>query len=83
VSRRTSIIVGPEGTIPPDADARKRLAEIRAKAKGHEFDGRKCCPWAHGVLPGERVPLLPSAYNSNLLIVQGARIRAIETERDP
>ena len=44
-NRRTSIIVGPEGTIPSlTPDARKRLAEIRAKAKGHEFDGPENLP---------------------------------------
>src|ERR1700682_3381270 len=35
-NRRTSLIVGPEGTIPPlTPEARKRLADIAAKEKGH------------------------------------------------
>src|SRR6202047_5268786 len=39
-NRRTSIVVGPEGRIPPvTPEVRARLAEERAKAKGHEFDG--------------------------------------------
>src|SRR5437879_3014610 len=39
-NRRTSLIVGTEGTIPPlTPEARKRLAGIAAKDKGHEFDG--------------------------------------------
>src|SRR5580700_8793391 len=39
-NRRTSMIVGPEGTIPPlTPEARKRRADRLAKAKGHEFDG--------------------------------------------
>ena len=39
-NRRTSLIVGPEGTIPPMLpEARKRNAEIAARNKGHEFDG--------------------------------------------
>ena len=38
-SKRTSLIVGPEGTIPPMLpSARERNAEIAAKNKGHEFD---------------------------------------------
>jgi len=62
-------------------DARKRLAEIRAKAKGHEFDGPENLPWARGVWLGERGTALASlGYNSNLQIVQGAGYVAIETE---
>src|SRR5947199_3474070 len=39
-NRRTSLIVGPEGTIPPlMPEARKRLADRAAKENGHEFDG--------------------------------------------
>jgi hypothetical protein len=81
-SRRTSIIVGPEGTIPSlNPDARKRLAEIRAKAKGHEFDGPENLPLgARCIARVNVVPLIPSAYNSNLQIVQGAGYVAIETE---
>lgn len=81
-SRRTSIIVGPEGTIPPlTPDARKRLAEIRARAKGHEFDGPENLPLgARCIARVNVVPLIPSAYNSNLQIVQGSGYVAIETE---
>jgi hypothetical protein len=81
-SRRTSIIVGPEGTIPPfTPDARKRLAEIRANAKGHEFDGPEDLPLgARCIARVNVVPLTPSAYNSNLQIVQGPGYVAIETE---
>src|SRR6202142_2508321 len=39
-NRRTSIITGPEGNIPPlTPEARQRIAARAAKAKGHEFDG--------------------------------------------
>src|SRR5256712_10697881 len=39
-NRRPSIIVGPDGKIPPlTPEARARLAGIRAKAKGNQFDG--------------------------------------------
>lgn len=81
-SRRTSIIVGPEGTIPPlTPGARQRLAEIRAQAKGHEFDGPEMLPLgARCIARVNVVPLIPSAYNSNLQIVQGAGYVAIETE---
>jgi hypothetical protein len=81
-NRRTSIVVGPEGTIPPlTPDARKRLAERRAKAKGHEFDGPENFSLGARCIARLNVaPLLPSAYNSNLQIVQGAGYVAIETE---
>jgi len=82
-NRRTSIIVGPQGTVPPlTPDARKRLSEIRAKAKGHEFDGPENLSLGARCLarPNVGPPLLPSAYNSNLQIVQGAGYVAIETE---
>jgi hypothetical protein len=82
-NRRTSIIVGPQGTVPPlTPDARKRLAEIRAKAKGHEFDGPENLSLGARCLarPNVGPPLLPAAYNSNLQIVQGAGYVALETE---
>ncbi len=82
-NRRTSIIVGPQGTVPPlTPDARKRLAEIRAKAKGHEFDGPENLSLGARCLarPNVGPPLLPAAYNSNLQILQGAGYVAIETE---
>jgi hypothetical protein len=81
-NRRTSIIVGSEGTIPPlTPEARKRLAEIRAKAKGHEFDGPENLTLGARCIARVNVaPLIPSAYNSNLQIVQGAGYVAIETE---
>jgi hypothetical protein len=81
-NRRTSIIVGTEGTIPPlTPEARTRLAAIRAKAKGHEFDGPENLTLGARCLARPNVvPLLPTAYNSNLQIVQGAGYVAIETE---
>jgi len=82
-NRRTSLIVGPEGTIPPlTAEARKRLAESAAKEKGHEFDGPENRPLAARCLARDNVgpPLLPTRYNSNLQIVQGPGYVAIETE---
>lgn len=80
---RTSLIVGPEGTIPPlTPEARKRLAEIAAKEKGHEFDGPENRPLAARCIarPSAGPPLLPTRYNSNLQIVQGPGYVAIELE---
>jgi hypothetical protein len=81
-NRRTSIIVGAEGTIPPlTPEARARVSAIRAKAKGHEFDGpENFSLGARCIARPNVVPLLPTAYNSNLQIVQGAGYVAIETE---
>jgi len=82
-NRRTSLIVGPEGTIPPlTPEARKRLAQIAAKEKGHEFDGPENRPLAARCIarPSAGPPLLPTRYNSNLQIVQGPGYVAIEAE---
>ena len=81
-NRRTSIIVGPDGRIPPlTPEARARVTAIRAKAKGHEFDGPENFSLGARCLARPNVvPLLPTAYNSNLQIVQGPGYVAIETE---
>ena len=81
--RRTSIVVGPEGTMPAlTPEARKRIAEVAAKNKGHELDGPENRPLGARCLARANVgpPMLPSAYNSNLQIVQGAGYVAIDTE---
>src|SRR6266704_5264373 len=82
-NQRTSLIVGPEGTIPPlTPEARKRLAERAAKEKGHEFDGPENRPLGSRCLVRENAgpPLLPTRYNSNLQIVQAPGYVAIEAE---
>ena len=81
-NRRTSLITGPEGRIPPmTPEARQRLAAAAAKQKGHELDGPENRPLGARCLARQNiVPLLPSAYNSNLQIVQGPGYVAIETE---
>ena len=82
-NRRTSLLVGPEGTIPPlTPEAQKRLAERAAKEKGHEFDGPENRPLGARCLARENVgpPLLPTRYNSNLQIVQSPGYVAIEAE---
>jgi len=80
---RTSLIVGPEGTIPPlTPAARDRIASRQAKEKGHELDGPENRPLGARCLARNNVgpPLLPTRYNSNLQIVQGRGYVAIEAE---
>jgi hypothetical protein len=82
-NKRTSIIVGPDGVIPPlTPEAAKRRAEHRANAKGHQFDGPENMSLSARCIVRANVgpPLLPAAYNSNLQIVQGAGYLVIETE---
>ena len=82
-NRRTSLIVGAEGTLPPQTpEARARNAQRIAKAKGHELDAAENMTLGARCLARANVgpPLLPAAYNSNLQIVQGAGYLAIETE---
>jgi len=80
---RTSMIVGPEGTIPPQtAEARKRIADVRAAARGHEFDGAESRPLGARCLAraNNGPPLQPAGYNSNLQIIQGDGYLVIVTE---
>src|SRR5438094_9284630 len=73
-SKRTSLIVGPEGVVPPMLpSARERNAEQAAKNKGHEFDSYANRPLSERCLMGqERIPMLSGANEGNLLqIVQG------------
>jgi hypothetical protein len=74
-TRRTSLIVGPEGVVPPMLpEARKRNAERAARNKGHEFDGYENRPLSERciLLNQERIPLMPGANEGNLIqIVQG------------
>ncbi|HTB18065.1 MAG TPA: hypothetical protein VK708_08100 [Bryobacteraceae bacterium] len=82
-SIRTSLIVGPEGRIPPMIpEAVQRNAARAAANKGHEFDGpenrslgEQCIMW-----PNEGPPMLPAGYNSNLQIVQGPGYVAVMQE---
>lgn len=82
-SLRTSIIVGPEGTIPPQTpEARKRVADVRASARGHEFDGPESRPLEARCIAraNNGPPLRASGYNSNLRILQGDGYAVIEAE---
>jgi hypothetical protein len=82
-NRRTSLIVGERGTLPPMLpEARKRNDDIAAKSRGHELDGpadlslsSRCI-----VVNQESVPMLSGGYNNNLQIVQGAGVVAILNE---
>jgi hypothetical protein len=80
ISNRTSIIIGPEGQLPPLLPEAKKLQAQRSGE--HEFDGpenralsERCILW-----PGEGPPMLPQGYNANLQIVQGPGYVAIEQE---
>jgi len=70
---RTSLIIGPDGRIPPlTEEAKKRNAERSARNRGHQFDGPENRPLQERCLIyySEGPPMLPAAYNSNLQIVQ-------------
>ena len=74
-SRRTSLVVGPEGVVPAMLpQARTRNAERAARGKGHEFDSHENRPLSERclVLNQERIPLVPGANEGNLIqLVQG------------
>src|SRR5579863_979904 len=74
-NKRTSLIVGPEGRVPPMLpEARQRNAERAAKNKGHEFDSYENRPLQERciLMAQERIPMLPGAADNNLLqVVEG------------
>jgi hypothetical protein len=82
-SFRTSLIVGPEGRIPPMLpEAQKRNAERAAYQRAHQWDGpegrplsERCILWPH-----EGPPMMPVGYNGNLEIVQSPGYIAITQE---
>ena len=80
---RTSLIVGPDGRVPPfTPEAEKRNVERAARNRVHQFDGPENRPLQERCLiySTEGPPMLPSAYNSNLQIVQDAEHVAILQE---
>jgi hypothetical protein len=80
---RTSLIVGPDGRIPPfTPEAQKRNAERSARNRGHQFDGPENRPLQERCLlyASEGPPMLPWTFNSNLQIVQEAGHVAILQE---
>jgi hypothetical protein len=82
-SKRTSLIMGPDGQIPPLLpEAQKRQADRTAANRGHQWDGpenrglsERCILW-----PNEGPPMLQAGYNSNLQIVQGPGYVAVLQE---
>jgi hypothetical protein len=74
-SRRTSLVIGPDGVVPPMLpQARERNAARAAALKGREFDSHEQRPLSERclVLNQERIPLVPGANEGNLIqIVQG------------
>jgi hypothetical protein len=74
-NKRTSLIVGPDGVVPPMLpEAIKRNANRAAKNKGREFDSYENRPLQERcILMGqERLPMIPGVNDNNLLqIVQG------------
>jgi hypothetical protein len=73
-TRRTSLITDPpDGKIPPlTAAARERQAERFAANRGREFDGPENRPLAERCIiwGSTGPPMLPTAYNNNIHIVQ-------------
>jgi hypothetical protein len=81
-NRRTSLIVGEQGTLPPMLpEAHKRNADIAAKSRG-KLDGPEDLSLSSRciVVAQESVPMLSGGYNNNLQIVQGAEVVAIMNE---
>ncbi len=74
-NRRTSLIVGPEGVVPPMLpEARRRNGERAALNKGHELDSYENRPLQERciLMAQERIPMLPAVNDNNQLqIVQG------------
>lgn len=85
-NKRTSLIVGPEGRIPPMLpEAKQRNAQRAAKNKGHEFDSYENRPLSERciLMAQEMIPMLPAAGEGNLLqIVQGPEYVALLHETD-
>jgi len=85
-NKRTSLIVGPEGRVPPMlAEAKERNAARAAKIKGHEFDSYETRPLSERciLMNQERIPMIPGANDANLLeIVQGPGYVALLHEID-
>jgi hypothetical protein len=83
-TRRTSLIVDPsDGRIPPmTAAGRQRQAERAAANRGREFDGPENRPLAERCIiwPSTGPPMLPTAYNNNIQILQTPGYVAILVE---
>jgi hypothetical protein len=73
-NKRTSLIVGPDGVVPPMLpEAKKRNADRVARNRGREFDGYENRPLQERciLMSQEMLPMLPGVNDNNLLeIVQ-------------
>jgi len=85
-SKRTSLVVGPEGVVPPMLpEARARNATRAAQLKGHEFDSHEQRSLSERciLLNQVRIPMTPGANEGNLLqIVQGPGYVSLLHETD-
>ncbi len=85
-SKRTSLVVGPEGVVPPMLpQARARNAARAAELKGHEFDSHEQRSLSERciLLNQVRIPMTPGANEGNLLqIVQGPGYVSLLHETD-
>jgi hypothetical protein len=85
-NKRTSLIVGPEGKVPPMLpEARKRNADRVALNKEHEFDSYENRPLSERciLMAQERIPMMPGAGEGNILqILQGPGYVALLHEID-
>jgi hypothetical protein len=83
-TRRTSLIIDPaDGKIPAMTTAgRERQSERQASNLGKEFDGPENRPLAERCIiwPSTGPPMIPTAYNNNIRILQGAGYVAILVE---
>jgi hypothetical protein len=83
--RRTSLIIDPaDGRVPPlTATAQKRLADIAAREKGHEFDGPENRSLAERCISVSNAgpPMMPANYNANYQIVQSRGYVALVSEQ--
>ena len=81
---RTSMIFDPpDGRIPPlTPQAQKRIAEKRAAARGHDFDGPENRSVEERCISHRNAgpPMIPTNYNSNYQIVQSRGIVALLSE---
>jgi hypothetical protein len=74
-TKRTSLVVGPDGRVPPMLpEARQRNAQRAAANKGHEFDSYENRPLSERciLMNQSRIPMMPGANDGNeLQIIQG------------
>src|SRR5215469_10036407 len=81
---RTSMIFDPpDGRIPAlTPQAQKRIAEKRAAARGHEFDGPENRSAEERCISHRNAgpPMIPTNYNSNYQIVQSPGVVALLSE---